>query len=171
MQKVAERLSWLGRRLIETEEEKARFLRHISHELKTPLSTIKEGTELLEDQIPGDLNPNQKEVVGILSKAVDNFQSLINNLLDFNLLKRDPVLHRTKGNLKDMIQDTLSAHKLTAERKQINLRVEGKDLQINSDSSVLKAAIDNLIRMLSTTLLKKGLSRCLGGITPRIVDW
>ncbi|SMF36369.1 HAMP domain-containing sensor histidine kinase [Pseudobacteriovorax antillogorgiicola] len=145
LQRVAQRLSWLGRQLSESEEEKKRFLRHISHELKTPLSTIKEGIELLEDQIPGKLNEAQQEVVGILSSAATSFQSLINNLLDFNLLRRDPNLHTDVFDMEEIVQDTVNAHKLTAKRKKISLKVEGQALQVRADRSVLRAALDNLV--------------------------
>ena len=49
------RLDWLRRRLDEFETQKNRFLRHVSHELKTPLTALREGAELLHDEIGGPL--------------------------------------------------------------------------------------------------------------------
>lgn len=145
LKKVALRLTWLGRRLKAAEEEKMKFLRHISHELKTPLSTIKEGTELLEDEIPGPLNDSQKQVLKISSKAVDSFQSLINNLLDFNLMTREATLQKKTFSVKEIVLDTVSPYQLTAERKQLKVKMQGPDLSIRVDRSVFKAALDNLI--------------------------
>jgi two-component system sensor histidine kinase GlrK len=48
---LGEELDWLRRRLMELEQEKNVFLRQMSHELKTPLASIREGTELLSDGI------------------------------------------------------------------------------------------------------------------------
>jgi len=46
---VGELLDWLRQRLAELEQEKTRFLRHVSHELKTPLTAIREGSELMDE--------------------------------------------------------------------------------------------------------------------------
>ena len=55
-------------RLAELDSDKARFLRHVSHELKTPLAALREGVSLLEDGVTGALNPNQAQVVQILQQ-------------------------------------------------------------------------------------------------------
>ena len=109
------------------------------------MSTIKEATELLEDQIPGKLNQSQMEVLGILCKGVDSFQSLINNLLDFNLMTRENTLQKAHHSVSDLVQDTINAHLLTADRKNIGIKLRGAELTVNVDRSVIKAALDNLI--------------------------
>jgi len=48
---LGRRLDWLRRRLDEFETQKNRFLRHVSHELKTPLTALREGAELLHDEV------------------------------------------------------------------------------------------------------------------------
>jgi two-component system sensor histidine kinase GlrK len=49
LERLGRQLDWLRVRLLELAQEKNRFLRHMSHELKTPLANIREGTELLLD--------------------------------------------------------------------------------------------------------------------------
>src|SRR5438046_1812442 len=68
LQSLGERLDWLRRRLAELEAEKNRFLRHLSHELKTPLTVLREGAELLNDQVGGPLALPQRQVVAIRSE-------------------------------------------------------------------------------------------------------
>ena len=64
-------------------DERERFLRHMSHELKTPLASIREGAELLLDGTTGSLAHEQQEVVGILQENSLRLQRLIENLLSY----------------------------------------------------------------------------------------
>ncbi len=80
---LGRRLDWLRRRLEEFETQKSRFLRHVSHELKTPLTALREGAELLNDQVAGPLAPPQRQVVSIMRDNSIKLQRLIEELLDY----------------------------------------------------------------------------------------
>ena len=67
-------------------QEKNRFLRHMSHELKTPLANIREGTELLMDGAVGELQSSQREVTAILRENGMKLQRLIEDLLSLQRL-------------------------------------------------------------------------------------
>jgi len=58
---LGSRLDWLRQRLIELEQQKRLFLRHVSHELKTPLTALREGSELLAEGTAGPLSSEQRE--------------------------------------------------------------------------------------------------------------
>lgn len=142
---LGERVGWLRERLHSSEESQERFLRHISHELKTPLATIKEGIELLADEIPGPLNDSQRNVLNILQTGTKHFQSLINNLLDFNLMRGDQNLKRETVELKSLIEDVIRPHLLTAQRKHLTFELLGPPTELRLDRSVMSAALDNLM--------------------------
>ena len=55
LERLGHQLEWLRARLLDHAQERSRFLRHMSHELKTPLANIREGTELLMDGAVGEL--------------------------------------------------------------------------------------------------------------------
>ena len=84
LEKLGRQLEWLRMRLLELAQEKNRFLRHMSHELKTPLASIREGTELLLDGTLGELDKPQQEVADILRRNGMKLQQLIENLLSFS---------------------------------------------------------------------------------------
>ncbi|MDX1509675.1 MAG: histidine kinase dimerization/phospho-acceptor domain-containing protein, partial [Woeseiaceae bacterium] len=84
LEKLGRQLEWLRVRLLELAQEKNRFLRHMSHELKTPLASIREGTELLLDGTLGELDKPQHEVADILRRNGMKLQQLIENLLSFS---------------------------------------------------------------------------------------
>ena len=81
---LGRQLEWLRMRLLELAQERNRFLRHMSHELKTPLASIREGTELLMDGAVGELDSAQREVTTILRDNGIKLQQLIENLLSFS---------------------------------------------------------------------------------------
>ena len=81
---LGRQLEWLRHRLKESTDEKNKFLRHMSHELKTPLANIREGTELLLDGSVGQLDHQQQEVTSILRDNSVKLQKLIENLLTFS---------------------------------------------------------------------------------------
>ncbi|MCG7534333.1 HAMP domain-containing sensor histidine kinase [Pseudoalteromonas sp. OOF1S-7] len=81
---LGERLEQLRNELAASKQQKETFLRHVSHELKTPLSSIKEGTELLNTPHLGQLNDKQRRIIGILSTSVTKLTQLIEDLLTFS---------------------------------------------------------------------------------------
>ena len=86
---LGQRLEWLRSRLQDLEEQQNRFLRHVSHELKTPLTAVREGTELLRDDVGGKLSSEQREIVRIVRENTLSLQKLIEDLLTFPSDSRD----------------------------------------------------------------------------------
>ncbi|MGB2131640.1 MAG: histidine kinase dimerization/phospho-acceptor domain-containing protein, partial [Marinobacterium sp.] len=93
---VNTQLNWLIERLQALEEDKVRFLRHISHELKTPLTTLREGADLMAEELAGPLTDNQREIVALLQQNSLSLQALIEQLLDYNRLQQPNSLQRDK---------------------------------------------------------------------------
>ncbi len=81
---LGQRLEWLRTRLHELEQQQTRFLRHVSHELKTPLTAVREGAELLRDNVGGRLSPEQQDIVRIVRENTLSLQKLIEDLLDLS---------------------------------------------------------------------------------------
>ena len=81
---LGQRLEWLRSRLSDLEEQQNRFLRHVSHELKTPLTAVREGAELLRDNVGGKLSPEQREIVRIVRQNTLSLQKLIEDLLTYH---------------------------------------------------------------------------------------
>ncbi|MBK7462247.1 MAG: hypothetical protein IPJ50_05535 [Betaproteobacteria bacterium] len=74
-------LEWLRKRLLSLEEGRAQVLRHVSHELKTPLAAMHEGASLLAEEVSGPLTPDQSRIVSILQSNSKRLQDLIEGLL------------------------------------------------------------------------------------------
>ena len=79
---IGERLDWLRLRLQQVEQQKNEFVRHMSHELKTPLANIRESTGLLLDNTVGELSESQRDIVSILDSSGRRLHLLVDNLIN-----------------------------------------------------------------------------------------
>jgi len=84
LESLGRQLDWLRLRLLDLEEQKSRFLRHVSHELKTPLTALREGVELLADEVTGKMTAGQFEIARILRHNTLRLQKLIEDLLSYH---------------------------------------------------------------------------------------
>jgi two-component system, NtrC family, sensor histidine kinase GlrK len=143
---LGERLDWLRRRLVELEQQKVTFLRHISHELKTPLTNIREGTELLTDRVVGSLNTQQGEIVEIVRENGVQLQHLIEDLISFSVASTAlPVIESRPIDLDALITELVEQHKLAARSKEVRLELHLSGERVNSDREKIRVILDNLL--------------------------
>ena len=143
---LGRQLEWLRHRLKESSDEKNKFLRHMSHELKTPLANIREGTELLLDGSVGPLDIQQQEVTGILRDNGVKLQKLIENLLTFSAWQtHTAALELAEFELKPMVFSVLSQHRLVLSNKKIKLQLAISAINVVADEGKLKLVVENLL--------------------------
>lgn len=143
---LGRRLDWLRRRLDEFETQKNRFLRHVSHELKTPLTALREGAELLHDEVAGPLQPAQAQVVSIMRDNSVKLQRLIEELLDYQrALHAAASLEVRLVTLDELVRDAARAHELAAQAKGLRLIIDAQAATLEADPQKLRSIVDNLI--------------------------
>ena len=146
LERLGRQLEWLRSRLLDLAQEKNRFLRHMSHELKTPLANIREGTELLIEGAVGELDANQREVASILRENGIKLQRLIENLLSYSAWQAKSVgLELSQFPLKQLIRSVIGAQQLTLVANRIRLDLEIEDVEITADRGKLRLILDNLL--------------------------
>jgi len=146
LRKLGQQLEWLRTRLLEIAQERNRFLRHMSHELKTPLAGVREGTELLLDGAVGELTSGQREVGEILRDNSIRLQQLIENLLSFSAWQtRHTGLEVTQFRLRPLIKSALETHQLTLLAQRMRLELKVDDIELHADRAKLKLILDNLL--------------------------
>lgn len=106
----------------ELDEAKTNFIATVSHELKTPLSSIKMSLKLLNDTRVGDMNEEQHELLNHIKEDSDRLLKITSELLDLSQVET--------GNLKlsfaitkpeEIVQYAIDAVKFQAEQKSIEL--------------------------------------------------
>jgi len=143
---LGEELDWLRCRLMELEQEKNVFLRQMSHELKTPLASIREGTELLADGTVGELSATQTEVVEILHESGLELEQRIENLLSFSAWQQSKgqltVGEFEIGNVIDAVVDN---HRMEVVTKKLKVRTSLKKVTLLADREKVRMAVDNVV--------------------------
>lgn len=143
---LGRRLDWLRRRLAELEEQKNRFLRHVSHDLKTPLTSIREGAQLLGEGVPGPLNDQQQTIIGIIDQNSRRLQQLIEELINFqqagfaaSSIDPHPVA------LDVVCTQVLRTHRLVAAARAIRFERKMTPVLVEGDADKLRVVVDNLV--------------------------
>jgi len=146
LERLGRQLEWLRVHLLELAREKNRFLRHMSHELKTPLANIREGTELLLDGTVGDLDQPQREVTDILRANGLKLQQMIENLLSFSAWQtKTEVLTLSDFPLRALVISVAKAQRLALKAAHIQLKLEIEDIVVNADRDKIRTVLDNLL--------------------------
>ena len=146
LERLGGQLEWLRQRLLDLAHERNRFLRHMSHELKTPLANIREGTELLMDGAVGELDSNQREVAAILRENGIKLQRMIENLLSFSAWQTSSVgLEATEFRLRPLVKQVLENQQLTLLSQRVRLDVRVDDVTMVADRGKIRLILENLV--------------------------
>jgi two-component system sensor histidine kinase GlrK len=143
---LGRRLDWLRLRLLELEQQKNKFLQRISHELKTPLTALREGSELLADEVVGKLTEQQREVCTILRHKSVQLQRLIENLLNYSATEFHRALPRPELiDLSAILTKVVAEQKLALRARGLRCKYEGTPIQLEADPEMLRVIFDNLL--------------------------
>ncbi len=146
IQYLGNRLDWLRQRLAELEQQQRLFLRHVSHELKTPLTALREGSELLADGAAGPLTAEQREVTGILRQKCLQLQAMIEELLDYQRAQESVGrLEFGPVRLDAVAKRVLEDHRLAAEARGIRTELRLEPIKLRGDAEKLRVVLDNLV--------------------------
>lgn len=141
---LGERIGWLHDKLKELEQQKYQFLRHVSHELKTPLAVLREGADLLSEQLMGPLNGDQQEICQMLEENSRRLQTLIERLLDFNRLSQQEAFSLTPVPLTPLLLELSAEYRLALESKQISVHLPPEPIVLQAEPYRLRLILDNL---------------------------
>jgi two-component system sensor histidine kinase GlrK len=146
LEQLGERLEWMRRELIDVEQQKNRFLRQVSHELKTPLTALREGAELLSEEAVGKLAPEQREIAEIMRHNSVELQKLIEDLLSFGASQfRKVTVDLGPVDVREVIGRVADDQRLVIKARGLTLDVDAADVMIPADSEKLRVVLDNLL--------------------------
>ena len=129
---------------------KNEFLANVSHELRTPLNAIIGFSEILEDQLFGQLNEKQKAYVGHVLSSGRQLLQLIDNILDLANVETGQIELRIAGvDIRKVLEScmVLIREKAAKQGLEIHLALseELADMRIEGDQAKLKQIVFNLL--------------------------
>jgi len=140
------RLDKLRTQLSNLEQQKLSFLQHVSHELKTPLTSLREGVSLLQDGVLGQLTDTQTEVVDILNTNGQQLQKEVEALLDFNqALLEEKQSTPEEFNLSALLHDCMESQHLQLRAREITIKSDLKVAKVRADKKQISTVMDNLL--------------------------
>lgn len=146
LEELGQRLEWLRKRLVELEAQKAQFLRNVSHELKTPLTNIREGAELLQESRNAAGHGETDQIVGIVRDNSVRLQQMIEELLRYGA-EGDLSSHQASQPVQfdALVLEVLGRYESTLEARAITLTTSLEQVSVTGNPARLKIIVDNLL--------------------------
>ncbi len=144
--RLGEQLDWLRERLVSLEAQKTRFLQHMSHELKTPLTALREGSDLLYSGLAGNLNAEQREIARILQENSIELRKLIEGLLNYSAVHAQASSLDAKiVPLTEVVRRVVNDRKLAIVAKGIRIELNCETVAAYCDEEKIRIVLDNLL--------------------------
>ncbi len=132
----------------ELDVSKTNFIATISHELKTPISSIQMSLKLLEDKRIGETNSEQKQLIRSVKEDSERLLKITGELLNMTQVETGKIhLSIQQADVKEIIRYAIDATKTQAEQKKVLVEVHcPEDVQtVNADTEKTAWVLTNLI--------------------------
>lgn len=106
---------------------KTNFIATVSHELKTPISSIKMSLQLLENETTGTINQDQKQLIDSIKDDSQRLLKITGELLELSQLETGNIqLNMEQSNPYEIVNYAVEAVKVQAEQKHIDLAIDSE---------------------------------------------
>lgn len=144
--RLGDKLEWLRVRLRVLQADKDRFLRHVSHELKTPLASLREGTDLLLEQSLGSLTPTQTELAHLLAESAQDLDAQVRNLLAYAEWRSGQHdIDMSWIDTRILVDEVVRAHRLTLAKRRLQVVYDLRTPHLYGNRLNLRVSLSNLL--------------------------
>lgn len=145
---LARSFNTMAERLRELDKLKETFMASVSHELRSPLTSMREAAHLLRDEVPGGLNPKQARLVEIVEQGAERLLRLVNQVLDFSRLRSGMLpIQRLPVFLDQTVRQAMDELRPQAQEAGLSLALErvGERFEYLGDEDRLIQVVVNLV--------------------------
>jgi signal transduction histidine kinase len=134
--------------LKQIEKMKSDFIATISHEFKTPLTSIMMGTNLFSNEMIGELNLKQKDIISTISEDSERLLALVNDLLNLSKVESGKSIFNIKPHsVIEIIENSVKIFMEQAKKQEVYLHYEKENnlQKVNVDLEKATWVLNNLI--------------------------
>lgn len=143
---LAAALMYMASEIAKTEDNQKKFVANVSHDFRSPLTSIK---GYLEAMLDGTIPPEMHEkYLGIVLNETERLTKLTNSLLTLNNLNvRGVVLEKSIFDLNKIIRDTAASSEvqLRAKKIKLDLVLTGEEMYVDADMGKIQQVLYNLL--------------------------
>ena len=143
---LAKTLNYMADRINQNGEYQRTFIANVSHDFRSPLTSIKGYVEaILDGTIPPEL---QDKYLNIISHEADRLEKLTRSLLVLNDLdERKRMMNIRKFDINDVIKNTANTFEVICSKKNIDLELllSGRELFVEADMEQIQQVLYNLL--------------------------
>ncbi|RLD16385.1 MAG: hypothetical protein DRI22_01305 [Caldiserica bacterium] len=132
----------------EIERMRDEFLHSITHDLRSPMTSIRGFLEVLKEEQAGPLNEQQKSFLDIMDKSSERLLNLINDLLDTAKMEQGKfVIKPVEFDLKEAVSSVVDSLKGQAMKEgiEIDYEYDGRDFKVYADKELIERVYSNLV--------------------------
>ncbi len=152
VQKATERLEKVNVKLVELNEKKSDFIATISHELRTPMTSIKGAMEYLSAKIPqtgqgGKDTAEIMEFLDVIKKNADRLIRLVNDTLDLERIESGIVdLHFNRVDIISLIKEVIISFQAITGKRNITFNIQADpEVFVDVDEDMIRQVLINLV--------------------------
>lgn len=143
---LAGTLQYMASEIAKTEDNQKKFVANVSHDFRSPLTSIKGYLEaMLDGTIPAEMH---EKYLGIVLNETERLTKLTNSLLTLNNLNiRGMVLEKSVFDINRIIRDTAASAEVQLRAKRISLELvlTGEELLVEADMGKIQQVLYNLL--------------------------
>jgi two-component system sensor histidine kinase GlrK len=146
---VAREFNTMTERLDVLDRIKSEFVSKVSHDLKTPLSSMQETNAVLLDEVAGPLTAKQRQLLDINQDSAQRLSGMLAKLLDLSRIEagvagaRERTLVDVRALLRRCVEHTVDAN--SVDRVVLPSDESGPHLLVHADADALAQVFDNLL--------------------------
>lgn len=130
-------------RISDVLDKEQAFLRHASHELRTPISVVKSNAQLMERR---ETNPKNRTSIARIKRAALNMQHMTETLLWLSREDDNDKLIITELNIADMLKQLIEDNEYLLQGKTVAVKCDINDISLRLAPTPCRLILNNLIR-------------------------
>ena len=135
-------------RFKELDQMKSDFVNMASHELRSPLSSIRQQISVITEGLAGEISEKQEKMLNRILQRIDGHIAMISNLLDLSRIEAGRLVQQKERILlPEIIEEVVELMSQEAEKKGLtfNITIDAQVFPVHADRQSMETVLNNLV--------------------------